>query len=370
MINTLALTLLFILPLLVFPFGISYFETPKVILAQVLIDLLAVVWFLKTARINFKSFSKTQLVLSLALLALTILQLIVFNPGQLLFGNVFRLQGIFLLWHLLIFSLISSTLKLPGKTSTLALFSLTALVVLALIFGQNLTGRAIGTLGEPNALAATAVFFFPFAFLKQKLPVKILSFISAMLIIILSGSRSGLVAFILESIFLLLSIKFTIKPALVFILILLFLSLTLPFLEARQRPNLPEFRFENRAEVWQTAYQAGLKSPIFGHGFGNITKPLNTSSILLSSNIQYQFVDSSHNIFLDFWVQGGILGLGILVSLIVFSIKGLVKNSKILELAASVGVLTALSFNPAGITTLLAFWYLLGQGFTKPHSLW
>ena len=271
-----------------------------------------------------------------------------------------------MLWHLLVFALVTASLKLPQKTSLLALTSLTALFVMTLISGQNLAGRAIGTLGEPNALAATAVFLLPFAFFSKNLPLKVSGVLFTLTIVLFSGSRSGFVGFTIEGIFIMLRVfKLAIKPATIFTLLLLVLSLILPFIEAKTRSNLPQFRFENRVEIWQASFYSGFTSPIYGHGFGKIKKVLNPASVELNNNVQYQFVDSSHNIFLDFWVQGGIIGILILTSLLALSIKGMLAKDKVLELTALIGVLTALSFNPASVSSLVALWWLISRGFSK-----
>lgn len=354
--------LLFVLPLVVTPFLRSYFEPPKVIIAEVLIQVMVILTIIQ----RWFKFNQKQLFLTAGLIILSIIQL-PFGQKEMFFGNGFRLQGVFLLWHLLLFSLISSSLKLKLGTKLiwvpyLLLFSSIWL------FGGNEEGRIIGSLGEPNSLATTFLFLFPLSLrthpwrMWQPLLLTILSLIIIAVAVYLSGSYSAFIALILELIFLgLIRLKLPLKKTFLTCLILILLSLSLPFLQVSRI-------YENRAEIWQTAFLAGLSSPILGHGFGNITSSLKEASWKISNNVRFQFVDSSHNIFLDYFVQGGLIGLIILVCLLILSISSLLKNQQKILLTAFLGLLVMFSFNPLSVVNLVAFWWLIGQGITLQNQ--
>ncbi len=362
----LVIFLLFILPFLVWPFGglVSPFETPKVIAAEVAIEILILLFFLKINISSFLKNHKLQIYLVLGLIFLSLIHLIISPSPTSFFGNEFRLQGVFLLWHFLVFSLVSSNIEIKSIPNYIYPISLTVLLLVTIILGGNENGRAFGTLGEPNSLAATAIFFLPFLIFIHKKLIKISGFIVALIIIFLSGSRSGLIAYSLETVFILSTQIFKVSIIKTFSLsfILLILSLSLPLIEGGGW-------FENRSQIWQTSFLAGMKSPILGNGFGNIHDSIRMTSLSLNNTIQYQFVDSTHNIFLDFWVQGGILGLALFVLLLLFSIKNLITQSRTLELTVLLGLLAVMSFNPASVATLIAFWWIIGRGFIlKDHS--
>lgn len=358
--------LLFFLPLLVFPYGISFFETPKVFIAEILIGIIVIVYF-------FKHKFETNLKQLLLLGTLGFLGLIhlAFYQGELtLFGNVYRLQGVFLLLNLLVFSYISSKFSLEKVPFWVYFISLFTLGLSTLILEPNRLGRAVGTLGEPNSLAAASLFIWPFLLFTLKKYLLIFSLFVSSFIIYLSDSRSGIIALFIQLIFLIL-IKFlkisTFKASLVGFLFIL-LSLTLPFLEGQIKfsenyQNL--YKFEDRLEIWKVALFAGLKNPLIGGGFGNIESLIRESAKSLNSDIQYQYVDSSHNFLLDFWIQGGILGLGVILILIYFVLKNLINANKIKELTLILGVITMMLFNPVSIVTLIHFWWLIGQGFRE-----
>lgn len=348
--------LLFGLYLIVIPLGISPFEAPKVIIAEILIDLLLLVNILKFKKADFKYFITPQTIFLGIIFLLAVDQLLIFHPKGAFFGNPFRLQGIFLLLHLLIFSFISRNISLPsGGSKFFYFFSFTFLIMGTIILGFNENNRAFGTLGEPNALAATALFIWPFVFFKGQRSVKIASFLLCLVIIYLSGSRAGLVGFMIEIVFIVLTqaLKLSLLKTAFISLVLVFLALFLPFAENSGW-------FENRGQIWQTAITAGLKSPIIGYGFGNIQDPIRQTAAELNNNVQYQIVDSAHNFLLDFWIQGGAVAVISILLLILLSIQGMIIHKREIELVAFFGLITAMLFNPVSVVNLLAFWWLIG----------
>lgn len=346
--------LLFGLFLVVIPIGISPFEAPKVVIAEIVINLLFLIAIFKFKKIRFKSFISPHNIFLGIILLLSLDQLLLFHPPGAFFGNPFRLQGLFLLLHLLIFSFLAPRIAMPLRESKL-LYPL-ALVLLgmgAVILGFNENNRAFGTLGEPNALAATALFIWPFVYFKAGKWLKIISLTLLLIIIFLSGSRAGLVGFIIEAIFLGLSVKLNLAKAALIATSLILLTLLLPFTENSGW-------FEVRSEIWQTAVIAGMSAPVIGHGFGNIQDPIRQTAISLNNNVQYQVVDSAHNFLLDFWIQGGAVGLSAILILIYLTLQSFLRHKKIIELTAFLGLTVVMLFNPVSVVNLLAFWWLIG----------
>lgn len=333
------------------------FETPKVIVGEILIEVLVVLAFLRG---NFKfildSFSGAIGLLFL----LNFIDLIFLRTNTTLFGNPFRLQGVFLLWHLLGLALVSSAVNLPKKVYLYSTFSLVVLSLSAYILGGDLNGRAFGTLGEANSLAGMAVFLLPFGLLGSPKWAKIASLLSVALIILASGSRAGIVAFLIQLIFvgLVYLAGFKLSKAFLVALLLSLVSLALPIYAGGGW-------YENRSEIWYTSLVAGTLSPFIGHGFGNTEIAIHQASLILNNNIQYQVVDSAHNIFLDFWVQGGFLGVLAIVILIIFAVRNFLQRGQVKELLIILALLITLNFNPVSVSLLIAFWIFLGQGYKK-----
>ncbi|MBA3724801.1 MAG: O-antigen ligase family protein [Candidatus Levybacteria bacterium] len=276
------------------------------------------------------------------------------------FGNEFRLQGVFLLWMLLAWAVLSSRIQLDKILHPLFIFGcLFAELLFALLIDGEGATRAIGTIGEPNALAAAVLFIWPFLyFTKKKVPswMKYGALAMVFLIIFISGSRSGMIAFMLQLIFLLLSRTSlaTAKSVLISVLLLLF-TYGLPFLP---QSNL----YEQRSEIWHAAVIAGGDSPVVGNGFGNTDGVLQDVVNSLNTNLRGSYIDSSHNIFLDWWVQGGMIGLIAFVFLIGRTLFNFIKEKNVQNLILLLGLIATLSFNPASVVALIALWWLIGQG--------
>jgi O-antigen ligase len=367
--------LLFVLPLVVFPFFSFAFEPPKVLLAQIGIEVLVLLSLFLGKGINFKKLNPKLVVLCLVLFLLSLVHLPTFPEQSNLFGNIFRLQGVVLLWHLLLFAVLSSQVNISKISRNTFLISFLGILLSALLMGENRAERAVGTLGEPNALAATAVILLPFIIFSFKnIWVRVASVVLTLVVILLARSTSGLLAFALETIFIQLSVFRSLplyKTYLLF-LIVIGLALALPFVNLEKQlevlPASSPFQFESRSEIWETAFISGFESPLIGKGFGGVQQALHETSEKLNNNTQYQVVDSSHNFLLDYWVQGGLVGLISVALLIVLSIKGLLAVSKRLELALFLAVITAMLFNPVSVVTLLFFWWLVGQGFQGENT--
>ncbi len=351
--------LLFILPFIIAPFGITQFENPKVIIAEAGIILLFLVSFFTTVAIRYKT---PQFILYCAIVFLTLVDILFFRTYLSIFGNEFRMQGVFLLWNLLLFSLLSSNISF--KNVPWFIFGLLLLIELIAIFflPLNASQRFVGTLGEPNALAGFAIFLWPFSFFaikkfytKEKIGMVFILLI-VITILVLSNSRSAMIALGLQVIFISLQ-KFNLSTAkIVLVCLCLYIaSFAFPFFE-----NVP---YENRVQVWQAALFAGTVNPVFGQGFGNVEIALHNTTTRLNLPIQYYYVDSAHNLFLDWWVQGGIIGVGILVILIYLTFLQFTKDDNRREFVLLFGMLTVLSFNPASVVGLLGFWWVIGQGW-------
>jgi O-antigen ligase len=367
--------LLFILPLIVFPFFSFAFEPPKVLIAEIGIEVLILQSLFLGKGIDLKKINPKLGVLCLLLFLLSLIHLIVYPEQSNLFGNIFRLQGVMLFWHLILFAIISSQNSLSKISKQIYLISFLGIFLSSFILGDNRAGRAVGTLGEPNALAATVVLIFPFVLFSFKnIWLRVLAVVLAFIVVVLSRSTSGLLALVLETIFIQLSqiSKLQIYKTYLLILVVISLTLTLPFSNLKKQfdvsPAYSPFEFESRREIWSTAFTAGFNSPLIGSGFGSVQSKLKKTSEKLDNIIQYQTVDSSHNFILDYWIQGGLIGLLSILILIAFSIRGFLKRLAKLELTVFLGVITAMLFNPVSVVTLLFFWWLVGQGFIEENT--
>lgn len=360
MTSFLVFSLLFLLPFLIAPFGVTQFETPKVIFAEAG-TLVLLLFLVIHQKVSFHA-EKIRIILFGLILLLTFIDLFFFRTSISFFGNAFRMQGIFLLWLLLLFSYFSSGISFRNIPWWIFGGLIVAEYIEMIRLPLNASQRYVGTLGEPNAAAAFLVFLWPFLFFsikkftKWKIALFILCLAVTIYVFFLTGSRSAMIAFAIQALFIVLyRLKLSIKKSVIICLCFVFASFSLPFFEK----DIP---YENRLEVWTAGYYAGLTHPMIGNGFGNTEYSLHQAAQLHKLRIRFYYVDSAHNILLDWWVQGGIIGLGVLCSLLFLSFKQFMLRKDPRNIVLLLGILTVLSFNPASVIGLLQFWWLIGQG--------
>jgi O-antigen ligase len=82
----------------------------------------------------------------------------------------------------------------------------------------------------------------------------------------------------------------------------------------------------------------------------------------LYNRLRGYYVDSSHNFILDWWVQGGFIGLGILLLLLFDAFKSFIRKKEKVYIVLLLGIVSVMSFNPMSVVTLVAFWWIVGLG--------
>ncbi len=340
-----SLLFLFGLAFVVLPFGSSWHEIPKALLSLISIACLSIVFFWQGMQ-----WKKVYLLFAGLFLVSTVGLLSNWTPTT-FFGNPFRLQGVLTLWSLIFWSILSSQTGESKSRTPLTILALLLTTFIAIIGRTDASGRAVGSVGEANSLGAFAVFLVP-------LTQTPLAFIPGMLTVLLSGSRSAAIGFVAQVAILFGSKRFALKSVIPLVSILHLCTLLFPLLT-------PKSVFEDRGDIWRTAIQAGLEKPLFGWGIGNIEIGLRHAAETEQTFIRYQYVDSSHNIFLDWWVQGGIIGLTLFSALIVTSIRGLIRQKNTILLSSFFGILAVMLFNPVSISILVPFWWIVGKGFSS-----
>lgn len=159
--------LLFIVPFVVAPFGETFFETPKVLATEaVILVLLSFTLFFKNTSVPKYSIWFYTI---LGIFGLTLVHLLFFRTDISFFGNATRLQGIFLLWCLLMFAFLSKTISLQNISWKIFALLL-GIHAVALFFSPiSVDNRYVSFFGEPNAFAAYMLFLWPFLFFQTKM---------------------------------------------------------------------------------------------------------------------------------------------------------------------------------------------------------
>jgi O-antigen ligase len=246
-------------------------------------------------------------------------------------------------------------------------------LVATILLQAKVDNRAIGTLGEANSLAAYVIFLLPWVMFrragekekkneteekdKKTKWLRTVGILIGIIIILFTGSRSGVIALGIMVVFSLLK-HFSLKAAIIVSFILFVASLALPFFEQGQL-------FENRATVWETAVVAGSTKPLLGWGPGNTEIALRETAQRIGNALQYEYVDHTHNILLEYWVIGGSIGLGAFGYVLYSAFAHFIKLRKPREFVTLLGLFIMLSFNPLSIAVLLQFWWLIGMGISQ-----
>jgi O-antigen ligase len=336
------------------------YEVAKVATFQILLFILLLTHTKRSAR-AVSHFQEVRIYIPIGILILLSLIHLIEYPGPLTwFGNDFRAQGVLTLWALVVFAIVTKDIPLPTNTTLLARISLTLIAATTLLLAHNSAGRPLGTLGEPNALATVALFILPFTLknIKWKLNNVQLIYILTLvtIIIVQTHSRSALIALALQCFIYTTSKKFRLSHIVLIASILMLASHATILLEKNHL-------WENRGEIWYTAVMAGLRNPIIGNGFGNTEQTFMMTAIdLVNNTLRYEYVDNSHNIWLEYFVQAGLLGLLSFMWVVISTLKQLVKENNTHLLVAFLGVLTALQYNPPSICALIGLWWIIGKG--------
>ena len=342
---------LFVLPLLFFPLTIEWFETPK----QYLVTLVAVITlpFLGINRQELKELleAKITLLLFTLFLVLTLTSLANGYFGYSITGSPFRRDGLISLWSLFSVYLGFSLLVKHAFTEYL-LESVKASALVVSILGiihfllgyatiwngdYFFDGRITSTLGQPNYLSAFLLTTMPFFFKKEKYHILGLGVI--VLCLTLTFSRLNLVLIIMAIVFSILSttnkklkyVGFGLLVIGVIGLVIFFTSVRTDkiYYQLQKDPRLYQLQRnlfflskeqlygEKRFAIYASGIETVIERPLIGYGKAMI-EPAMRDNLRKYPVLDTLVVDSSHNIFIDTAIEGGILALILLSAILSF----------------------------------------------------
>jgi hypothetical protein len=309
----------------------------------------------------------------LALVVWILLQFISFavNGAQkhIWWGQYYRYQGIFLNCLLVFFAFIMSQIHYGIKESNLLRFSiilgnslLAALVVIQGILYKifhlqiyNYNGRIAGFMGNPNFTGGLLAICYSFVFMgiKNKY-LKMLNFFLFFTALILTGSRSALIAFLTVS-FLLFKISIKTYWKLVFTALIISTSFIMTY-----RDSSP---IDNRWQIWQKSIKAVSQKPLFGWGTDNFYEAFYSTLNDSDFNLKNMRVDKAHNEILEITTANGFMGLIVFVWLIASIFKVLWQNRELYiaksGLLALIAYLIISQLNILNVNEYLMFYLLI-----------
>ena len=354
------------------------FIIPKITLFQAFAEIIIFLWiglalFYKEYRPKLTPVTISFFVL---FLLLTVASIFGVDLNLSLWSSEQRAVGIVALWHFFLFFLTLVSLRkeikwrnvwfvsifASGLVSLLTLLSFTGSFLDKLFLNQG-WGRPGGTFGNPTFLAGYTVFnvFISLWFIIKekgsKLWIKIITWVSFILGILLifktqtRGDIIGLFAGLLFLSFLLAIRKFKnfdlqksiVKNVWAWILIVIFLFggvffftrhmsfwEGVPGLNRLTKTSLTQGDLDFRFMAWQSGLEAFKEKPVLGYGWENfgIAFGRHYNPNLLGTTFNETNWDKPHNIFLEYLVAGGVLGLLAYLILFVFLFYELIKSKE------------------------------------------
>lgn len=311
-----------ILPFVFFSSLYDFSELPKVILFISSINILIGLYILRmiTQRNSFVKLQRLHYLLIILLIIYAISSLINGVFGSSFFGQYYRYQGLFTQFSLFLYLILLSGLSKMGfkKEDFGRIISfggfLAAVFIIFQFLALNLfkipvytfNGRFSGNLGNPNFAGGFLALSFVFADYLRFRNIKVpfwLSLIIFFVGIILTGSRSGLLAFMVIGVFLLREkgMRWVLISVPVIMMGLVMFGVTFFW--------RPQSTFDNRLVIWQKGLEAFVKKPILGYGLENFSTAFQSVLTEKDFNLSRVRVDKAHNELLEVAVSSGIAGV-------------------------------------------------------------
>lgn len=309
-----------------------------------------------------KSLNKIDLIYLIWVGILLLSSLLGIYPIQSILGGSYRHQGViffFSLWVIAKLTLFQNEKykKVLEKVIIYSLLFQSILVIVQTIFKINLLNeRAIGTLGEPNAVAGLFVLGIYF-FLKDKKKISDYSIIDYLILLIifiatvLTKSRIGILSFCLVTILSFFSFHKlrNVKRGLLFLLFGLIITLSLILIKR------PISIYEDRILFWKLAINQIQKKPILGFGAESGEEVFNIAFKENKMPLYELIVDRSHNIIIDIILWSGLLGLSVFIYWLYKVFILLILSKETLKIYSIIGFLFFSFLQPLGVIHWLFF---------------
>ncbi len=299
---------LFIFWLALLPFVVwnGSYEGPKIFYLLSGATFLVLFWILRVFRYKKDfDFSKADYLFLVWLVILFISSLLGVHPFESIVGGSYRHQGVIFFLSLWLIGKTVGILNIKEKALLIKSIGASVLiecgvVISQFLFGHLYFGKALGTLGEANAVAgliAIGSYFVSQSFPKIFLIIPAISIISEL-------SRSGLISFVPN---LLVFFEKSIGRLPKYILFLIFgISIILVLVFSVTKNPSP---FESRLLFWKMATQEIVERPVLGFGAESGEVIYNEAFQKAQMPLNNLIVDRAHNLFLDAALWSGVIGL-------------------------------------------------------------
>lgn len=345
--------IIFLIPLVINPFGFLPFEIPKIAFLISIISIASVLYFFKAAfakKIQIHWNKKATILAGIWAVSLIISTIHSLAPIESFWGTYERMEGLFTwTYYFLHFFLciqlfqeekirekfIQLSIVLGAILSIIGIFQYFGIPVIPINALSFFTQRSYATVGQPTLFGQWLIFPFFAAFfkvftqdkkLKDTITKKILYIASFIIIAI------GVYTTINRATFLAIAISIIIYGVTILhqkkkhktLLGLGVLTAVFSALVIYSGTFRSVF---SRLNMWQSAIELSTKSPLIGNGlesFYQLFQTVVNKSLFITENM-YVIPDRVHNIFLHTFIEQGLLGLSVMVAqfiiLIIFAFK-------------------------------------------------
>ncbi len=307
------------------------------------------------------------------------------------FEGVFEGYVVNMLFFVLLVSQVTSLQKLKSLVWVICLCTLVYSVFGGLVQTENVGGgrlRLVGQMFDPNDTAFLLVSLFPLClyFVRfdegmLKRLVAVAAILSAIAIILQTGSRGGIVGFGAVLLILLLTKAGGIGKGYKWLIVVMLVSTLLFFRDAidvERYLTLTDLSSDynvssqgGRLELWQAAIDLSLANPVTGVGVNCFPwAHFLARAAAGESYLQYHAV---HNSYLQVSAEIGLIGFGIFVAIIVRSFSTFFRVSRIQVQPErrETSEMSALSgFMLLGFAGLLVSGFFLSQGYSIYFTLY
>jgi O-antigen ligase len=248
--------------------------------------------------------------------------------------------------------------RFSSQLLTLGVLLCSQFVLKNLSFDVSLfQNRLHGTFGNPNFAGGYLAMLFSYILFWNKSNSFIYKIKPVILLlggvgIVLTDSRSAILAVVIVVIIYFLTLAFRIGKYRLFISSLLLLSIVSSlFLILNYSFHARRIsEWENRSIIWTEGIRLIEKRPILGYGQEAV-------SIVFPEHLHFT-VDNMHNIFLEYAISAGVVGSIAFLGLLFFAWRNLNGPGRFMIIA----FLITGSLNPLSISQLVLLWVVIGIG--------
>lgn len=326
----------FILPFVFWPWANIPYEIPKVWFFNRWVEILAALVLFENLKKGNEP-DKKFLILIVSFVAAALLSSVLgVDFGKSFWGNYYRDDGLFTLFHLASLSILTAILfkkdiaepaafTLGASAVLVSVLSILAFLETSVFGSPDSWGGVGATFGQPKFLAGYLLVTIPFvAFLARKKSIWAVGLALQVIAIFLTKSLGGIFGAVIF--FLLLGYflkKFNLKPAISLILAAFLESLAFYFILHSYAVARNELGYQSRSEILTRGFEGFLKKPLLGWGWANFDYAFEAGG---GNYNKKAYVDKAHSHILEILSTTGVIGFLIYLCILGFILKKLLPN--------------------------------------------